>query len=83
MVCMEFLLDRTTDRHSEHPPLARTLAGACAQMLVEAHAQTNRYMEVRARILVESRTWMLAEACVRTFLLRVQACTKARDIYFY
>ena len=51
------VLDRTIDRHVEHPPQAR--------ILTEAGAWINRHMEVQAR--------MLAEACAWTFLLRVRA----------
>ena len=45
---------RTTDRHTEQQPRARILAGARAQMLVDACARTNKHTEVRARMFVES-----------------------------
>ena len=60
------------------------LAAERAQMLAEARAWKNIHMEVQARMCVEARTQMLAEACewmfilgVLTFLLRLKMCTQA------
>ena len=42
-------------------------------MLAEAHARANIHTEVQTSMLVKAHAQMLAEACERQFLLRVQA----------
>ena len=58
------VLDRISYRHMEQPPRAWILAGS--------HAWENRHTEVRAGMLAEARTVMLAEACAQKFLLILQ-----------
>ena len=71
-----------TDRHAEQPLLSQILMGACARMIAEACAGTKRHKEVRARMTMETRERMLAEARSHKFLLIVRACTEARAHIF-
>ena len=63
------MLDRTIDRHVEHPPQAQMLAKARSWMFKEEHAWTNRPTEVQARMLTEAHIWMIKEIIKWTFLL--------------
>ena len=47
------VLDRTTYIHAKQPTKAQMITGACSQMIVESRAQTNRHMELQARMIME------------------------------
>ena len=49
---------------------------ACAWILTESNARTNRHIEVQERILAEACGWMTKEACAKKFLLKARDCTE-------
>ena len=51
VIVVSGVLERTTARHIEQPPLARMLVRSSAQILKESCVQTHRHVEVQSMIV--------------------------------